>query len=184
MSKLRSLLWDGLKGAAHPVSLVSLLGPLVLTFNLNWLIRLTSTADGALPRNADLSRILRDPWAFTLADYLIQTYTLVLAVALFLVSFVSGLFSRYRKHKADDFVHGDNFTLGLVIGVVAVLFVGVLALTNGVFGNPDVVALYQPQDSEFWGISRLPPLTSPITWGRGVTTVLGIILAVWLKNRA
>lgn len=177
VSLLTTIVLRAISVLGHPVSLIGLFGPAFLVANLNWLSVLAG-ADGTRAENVELTRILRDPWVFTLSDYVIQSYTLVLAVVLFIITVTGAFVSRYRA-KGPNFLKEDLFGVLLLAGCVLSAVLALVAFTNGAFGSPEVVAKYSPKGSPFWGAARFPPWTSPITWGRGIIIVLGIGLAGW-----
>lgn len=173
--------WSLLRALVHPVTLVSLFGPFFLAINLNWLIRLTNVSSLAGPSAQPLKQVLEDPWVFALADYLIQSYTLVLAVTLFGVAFIGALFARQLKVGLAG-IGGDVGAVALIVPVAVAAIVLLVTLTNGVFGSPGVVALYLPEGGNFWGVMRAPPPSSPLTIGRVVVGLLGMALSVYQRH--
>lgn len=178
----RAIGWDILGGLAHPVSLVSMWGPLFLSINLNWLIVWTNGSGQEGSAASQLKQVLADPWAFALADYLIQSYTLVLAVVLFVAAFAAGLRTRHNQVGWGG-IQGDGHALLLISAVVGSGVILLYSLTNGVFGSPTVVALYLPTTTPFWGNTRFAPWQSPISIGRVVLLGLGLGLSVWQRRR-
>ncbi|MGI8504284.1 MAG: hypothetical protein ACR2LR_24575 [Hassallia sp.] len=185
MKVVQSFLGSGIKTLFHPVVLISLFGPLILSVNLlslRYTLGFLYGADGVSGEFSELKTVLNDIWAYALIDFNVQLYTLMLAWIIFYVE-VCGLsiklMRRYTVARLKDVINGSTPSLILAAGITLLFFGGVLVFFSGSLSSPDTVRLYLPDGLNISGGIRVPPFESGITWFRGLILICGVLLSLW-----
>lgn len=185
MQFIRNILMSFLRTLFHPVVLISLLGPLILSTNLMALRDALNFPYGSVEVTGsflELKKVLNDIWSYALIDFNIQLYTSMLAWIVFYVEVVGlsiSLLKRYHFTCITTQIKKSTLSLLLSIGIVALFFGGVLFLMSGSLSSPEVVKLYLPDGLHISGGIRFPSLESSITWFRGVILLFGVLLSIW-----
>lgn len=175
-----SIIWTLLKLIAHPVVIITTLGPFVIVTCVNYLLVFLNWKDSTSAIAMNLSKTLMDPWTFAFGDYIIQLYTLVLAAVLFYIDYIKQL----GVIIVRDFTIAKNSNVIALVSLLVILLpiISIVALTAGWMASPAIVSAYLPGDGQMWGQPRWPPLGSPITWGRIIFAGMGFALAVAVKE--
>lgn len=185
MQFIRNTLISFLRTLFHPVVLISLLGPLILSINLMALRDALNFPYGSVEVTGnflELKKILNDIWSYALIDFNIQLYTLMLAWIVFYAEVVGlsiALLKRHHVTRITTQIKKSTLSLLLTIGIVLLFFGGLVFLMSGSLSSPEVVKLYLPDGLHISGGIRFPSLESSITWFRGVILLFGILLSVW-----
>jgi len=185
MEFIRNTLIFFLRILFHPVVLISLLGPLILSINLMALRDALNFPYGSMEVTGnflELKKILNDMWSYALIDFNIQLYTSMLAWIVFYAEVVGlsiALLKRHNVIRITTQIKKSTLSLLLTIGIVLLFFGGLMFLISGSLSSPEVVKLYLPDGLHISGGIRFPSLESSITWFRGVILLFGILLSVW-----
>lgn len=185
MKIVQSFLGSLLKTLFHPVVLISLFGPLILSVNLISLRDSLGFPYGQMGVTGDyqeLKTALNDIWAYALIDFNIQLYTLMLAWLVFYIEVFGlslNLMRRYTVSRIKDVIYGSTKSLMLATGIVLLFFGGVIVFFSGSLSGPDVVKLYLPNELNISGGIRIPPVESAISWFRLLILIFGIMLSLW-----
>ncbi|MCG8092942.1 MAG: hypothetical protein JAZ17_04810 [Candidatus Thiodiazotropha endolucinida] len=185
MKVVQSFFGSFLKTLFHPVVLISLFGPLILSVNLLSLRDALGFPYGQMGVTGDfleLKTVLNDAWAYALIDFNIQLYTLMLAWLVFYIE-VFGLslklMRRYTVSRLKDVINDSTKSLVLATGIVLLFFGGIVVFFSGSLSGPDVVELYLPNGLNISGGIRIPPEESAISWFRLLILIFGIMLSLW-----
>ena len=185
MQFIRNTLISFLRTLFHPVVLISLLGPLILSINLMALRDALNFPYGSVEVTGnflELKKILNDIWSYALIDFNIQLYTSMLAWIVFYAEVVGLSIALLKLHPVTRIttqIKKSTLSLLLTIGIVLLFFGGLVFLMSGSLSSPEVVKLYLPDGLHISGGIRFPSLESSITWFRGVILLFGILLSVW-----
>lgn len=185
MKAVQSFCGSLLKALFHPVVLISLFGPLLLSVNLLSLrdaLGFHYGATGVSGDFAELKEVLSNTWAYALIDFNVQLYTLMLAWIIFYVEVFGIGLKVMRRHtvtRVAKVINESTISLLLAVGIVLLFFSGVLVFFSGTLSGPGTVSHYLPNGLHISGGIRIPPFDSHITWFRGLILFFGVFLSLW-----
>ncbi|MFK0207180.1 hypothetical protein [Agrobacterium sp. NPDC090283] len=179
------MFWTLVLSAIQPTSLVSLFGPALLHVNLSLLRGNMALAGRSDPQ---LVASLSNPWTIAMSEWEVQFYTFILALFVCLAQAFQLWFAFHRsnptRHRIKS-VKNDFVVMAATLAIIATLGLGLAAGFFGIAAREEVIALYLPPShdlraSEF----ALPSLYSPITWGRGMTFICGILVSLAARRHS
>ena len=188
MKVIRSVLWSLLKALFHPVVLISLFAPLILSLNLIALRDMLGFPYGVAEVSgeyAGLKEALSNIWAYALIDFNVQLYTLMLAWIIFYVEVLGigiKLTQRHTVPRVTNVIKSSTISLIFAICIVVLFFIGLAVFLSGALSGPNTVSLYLPNGLHISGGIRVPPFESSITWFRGLIVLCGFTLSWWEQS--
>ncbi len=185
MKIAQSILSTIIKALFHPVVLISLFAPIILSVNLVALrdaLQFQYGVTEVTGNYPELKSILIDVWAYALIDFNIQLYTLMLAWFIFYIEVFGLAFALIKKYTLTGIGHiinNSTYSLFLALLFVVMFFAGVAIFFSGWLAGPETVKLYLPDGPNISGGIRMPPVESFISWFRLVIIISGMTLAIW-----
>lgn len=172
----------------QPTTIIALFGPAVINANLRFLM-------GDVALTAEVSPSLRlamqNEWTVGISEWETQLYTYVMAFIVLASEVMAiGIYLMLRSDSRRIIVSAkrDWWSFGVSGALIFnAFFFASIAFFGGV-GTIEAVTLYVPSPENLHELDFMfPPMSSPITWGRGLVMIAGIVLVIWgnshLPNR-